>query len=92
MPAVNFEIEWPDDTVTTHYSPSTVVREYFRPGERLAIPALLERSENAMSRASDRVVAKFGFACSSAMDTRAEIAAYAEKFAQDETVRIRRVG
>ena len=91
MPAVHFDIEWPDETVTTHYSPSTVVREYFQPGERLAISTLLKRSEQAMSHASDRVVAKFGFACSSATDTRAQIAALAEKVAQDETVRVRRV-
>jgi uncharacterized repeat protein (TIGR04042 family) len=91
MPAVHFDIEWPDDTVTTHYSPSTVVREYFQVGERLTISTLLERSEQAMSRASDRVVAKFGFACSSAMDTRAQIAALAEKFSQDATVRVRSV-
>jgi uncharacterized repeat protein (TIGR04042 family) len=92
MPAVHFELEWPDATVTTHYSPSTVVREYFQPELCLAISELLTLSEQAMARASDRVVAKFGFACSSAMDTRAEIATYAEKFTQDETVRIRRVG
>ncbi|VVD77335.1 MSMEG_0570 family nitrogen starvation response protein [Pandoraea terrigena] len=67
MPITHFIVKWPDDTEMRCYSPSTVVRDFLRPGE-YAIDEFLDTANRALVAASDRVRAKFGYACSSAMD------------------------
>ena len=66
MPEVLFEIEWPDKKVTTHYSPSTIVGEYFQQGQRLTVEDLVRTSRKALQHASERVEARYGIACTSA--------------------------
>lgn len=80
MPALHFRIEWPDGREANCYSPSTVIREYLTPGARYALDDFVELTRAALAAASSRVRAKYGFACSSALDQLAQIEQEAERF------------
>ncbi|MEO9275441.1 MSMEG_0570 family nitrogen starvation response protein [Marinomonas sp. 5E14-1] len=68
MPVVHFEVVWPDGTTEACYSPSSVIKEHFSEGQSYPLKEFLHISETALNAASERVGARFGFACSSAMD------------------------
>lgn len=80
MPAMHFHLRWPDQTQTCCYSPSSVVRDYLQVGHSYALDDFLERSRTALNIASERVRAKYGFACSQAMDQLSEIEHLATPF------------
>ncbi|QFZ84077.1 MULTISPECIES: MSMEG_0570 family nitrogen starvation response protein [Variovorax] len=80
MPVMHVQVRWPDASETRCYSPSSVVQEFFVPGERYALEDFLQRSREALGIASERVRAKYGFACSQAMDQLAEIERIASRF------------
>ncbi|CAN5474451.1 MSMEG_0570 family nitrogen starvation response protein [soil metagenome] len=80
MPVMHFHVRWPDQSETRCYSPSLVVQDFLVPGERYALPDFLVRTRAALGIASERVRAKFGFACSQAMDQLAEIEHIAARF------------
>ena len=88
MPAVSFTVQLPDGAEKHCYSPSTVVRDHFRPGEEMAMSEFLARSRLALAEASERVRAKFGFSCSSAMDQLAEIERWSRAWPAEATMRI----
>ncbi len=67
MPEVRFTLKWPDGSEEECYSPSTVITRFFEEGETYALDDALTRARIGLEKASDRVAAKFGFACSSAM-------------------------
>jgi uncharacterized repeat protein (TIGR04042 family) len=81
MPEMHFSIRWPDGTGERCYSPSLVIKDFFSPGKTYALEDFLARSRTALNIASERVRAKYGFACSSAMDQLARIEAAAKTFA-----------
>ena len=60
MPEVSFQLEWPDGKSSTLYSPSTVILDYFRPGDSLLVSELEERGVEALRAASERVFARYG--------------------------------
>jgi len=64
MPEMYFRLRWPDSAETYHYSPSLVIKDYFAPGEEIELEDFLGRARTALTTASDRVKAKYGFACS----------------------------
>jgi len=68
MPETYWTVRWPDGAEERLYSPSSVVAELFEPGRSYPVDDFLTRARIAMERASNRVAAKYGFACSSAMD------------------------
>lgn len=80
MPEMHFRVRWPDDSTSDCYSPSSVIRDYFQAGQRYALPDFVDRSRTALNLASDRVRAKYGYACSSAMDQLARIELIASSF------------
>lgn len=80
MPVTHFRIRWPDQTEETCYSPSSIVRDYFAAGEDYAMEAFLARARQALGTASDRVRAKYGYACSSATDQLERIETAAASF------------
>jgi len=82
MPAMHYRLRWPDGSESTSYSPSLVIKDYFEPGARYPLPEFLQRIRQASQMASDRVMAKFGFACSRANDELASIEQRAARFAQ----------
>jgi len=68
MPEMRFTVRWPDDTVTNCYSPSLIIKDYFAVGTSYPPADFLERASTALNIASERVRAKYGYACSSALD------------------------
>jgi uncharacterized repeat protein (TIGR04042 family) len=81
MPAMHFHLRWPDGRALRCYSPSLVIKDYFVPGTRYPLPDFLQRARDALGIASERVRAKYGFACSMALDQLAQIEAGAAPFA-----------
>ena len=81
MPVMHFQVRWPDASETRCYSPSLVVQDYLAPGQRYGLADFLHRTREALGIASERVRAKYGFACSQAMDQLAEIEHIAARFA-----------
>jgi uncharacterized repeat protein (TIGR04042 family) len=79
MPVTHFVVRWPDGEEERCYSPSTVVREYLRPGD-YPLDVFLAHARDGLAAASERVRAKFGYACSSAMDQWAALERRAEPF------------
>lgn len=63
MPEVFLELHWPDGKVSPLYSPSTVVYEYLKPGDMMSVAELEEKGLAALSKASERVRARYGFVC-----------------------------
>ncbi|MDQ0137837.1 putative repeat protein (TIGR04042 family) [Neorhizobium galegae] len=89
MPEIRFVITWPDGQEESCYSPSLIIREFFTEGESYPVADFVERSRKALKIASDRVEAKYGFACSSANDQLARIESAAEPFLKDAGARVR---
>jgi uncharacterized repeat protein (TIGR04042 family) len=91
MPEVLFTIQLPDGVTKECYSPSSVVRSYFAAGQEMPIPEFLSRSRKALTEASERVQAKFGFACVSGAAQLNEIERWANSYPQHSVVRIIRI-
>ncbi len=90
MPAMHFHLRWPDGRESRCYSPSLVIKDYLVPGTAYALPDFLQRSREALHIASERVRAKFGFACSMAMDQLAQIEHTAAAFGEHTRVEVLR--
>jgi uncharacterized repeat protein (TIGR04042 family) len=73
MPELIFSLRWPDGTQTRHYSPSSIVRDFLAPGESYKMPDFLRTARAAMTAASERVERKYGYPCSRAGATLAEL-------------------
>ncbi|WP_411828056.1 MSMEG_0570 family nitrogen starvation response protein [Luteolibacter sp. AS25] len=73
MPEVTFTVSLPDGTNHYCYSPSTVVKNYFTKGDTLAAATFAEVARKALTEASNRVVEKFGFSCTAASASLADI-------------------
>jgi len=88
MPAMHFHLRWPDGSVTRCYSPSLVIQDYFQPGTGYPLPQFMAQVREALNIASERVRAKFGFACSQALDQLAELEDLARRFDTVESARV----
>jgi uncharacterized repeat protein (TIGR04042 family) len=77
MPEMHFVVRWPDGLQMRCYSPSLVVRDYLQEGKSYCIADFLQRSRAMLEIASERVRARYGFACSAALDQLAELEACA---------------
>ena len=88
MPAMHFLLRWPDQRETRCYSPSLVIKDHFSPGSRYPLPVFMTEVRTALNTASDRVRAKFGFACSMAMNQLAQIEALAARFDANTDVEV----
>lgn len=80
MPEIRFQIEWPDGTQDLCYSPSLVVKDYFTPGESYDLSDFVDRSREALTIASDRVKAKYGYPCGLALGQLQKIETMASKY------------
>ena len=89
MPEVRFQVRWPDASVCEYYSPSTSIHDHLRAGEEYTVAEFVERSRSALHRAAERVRAKFGFYCSSAMDTLQQIEATATAYADQPSATVK---
>lgn len=88
MPEMGFVIRWPDGQRETCYSPSLVVRDYLSEGGTYPLDDFLARVRTALRIASDRVEAKYGFACSRALGQLARLEARAAVFSQTPSAEV----
>lgn len=88
MPEMTFDVQWPDGRVQRCYSPSLVMHDYLTSGTEYTVADFLDRSGKALHEASERVRAKFGFACTSAAWTTEEITSTATEFLSAATIRV----
>jgi len=84
MPEVHFEVRWPDGVQRTYYSPSTAIRRHLAAGASYELSDFVQRARTALQAASERVRAKYGYTCSSALDTLYQIEASASGFGATE--------
>lgn len=75
MPERYVSVRWPDGRPQRIYSPSTVVEDYFEAGQSLPVAEFVERGRAALTAASERVEAAYGFPCSRAARSIVEITA-----------------
>ncbi|MEM9567454.1 MAG: MSMEG_0570 family nitrogen starvation response protein [Cyanobacteria bacterium P01_E01_bin.34] len=73
MPEMYFRVEWPDGQQVDYYSPSLVVKQYFKEGEKYSVEEFVEKAQKSLNIASNRVKAKYGFACGRAMGSLQQI-------------------
>jgi uncharacterized repeat protein (TIGR04042 family) len=88
MPAMHFNLRWPDARETRCYSPSLVIKDHLAPGARYPLPQFMREVRSALHAASERVRAKFGFACSMALDQLAVIEEIAAGFDERAEVEV----
>jgi uncharacterized repeat protein (TIGR04042 family) len=88
MPEMTFDVRWPDGRVQRCYSPSLVMHDYLTSGSDYTVADFVDRSATALQAASERVRAKFGFACTSAAATTEQITSAATQYPGDATIRI----
>ncbi|WP_428243212.1 MSMEG_0570 family nitrogen starvation response protein [Gynuella sp.] len=80
MPAVNFYLRWPDGKEEQCYSPSTVIYQTFKAGDTMPLSEFMQKAESALSSASERVKASYGYYCSSASDQLSQLKHRASDF------------
>lgn len=73
MPEVYMQIEWPDQKRDRIYSPSSVIHDYFLAGQSLPVAAFEQKITEALIKASGRVLAKYGYECTSALSEIARV-------------------
>ena len=88
MPEMTFDVRWPDGSTQSCYSPSLVIHDYLRTGTRYTVSDFHTRARTALTEASERVRARFGFACTSAAATDEQITAAANRFPPDAVIEI----
>jgi uncharacterized repeat protein (TIGR04042 family) len=88
MPEVRFQLEWPDGQISTLYSPSTVILDYFQPGDSLLVSELESRGVEALREASERVRARYGFACTRTNEEESQLREWISRYSSDDTVRV----
>ncbi len=75
MPEMHFIVEWPTGEVSRCYSPSYVIEEHLEVGRTYPVDEFLACVRTSLNIASERVRARYGMACSSALDQLAKIEA-----------------
>ena len=80
MPERYLLVRWPDGPAQRIYSPSTVVEEFFAPGDSYPVDEFVARSREALTIAGERVRSAFGFPCGNAARSIALIEAHAEVY------------
>jgi uncharacterized repeat protein (TIGR04042 family) len=88
MPEMHFVVRWPDGDQTRCYSPSLVVRDYLEVGRTYVLAEFIDRSRTMLNIGSERVRAKYGYACSAALDQLHALESRASGFASDQPVTV----
>lgn len=73
MPETTFTVRWPDGAEQRCWSPSLVVHDHLAVGASYPVEEFLARTRTALATASERVRARYGFACTAAAAQLAEI-------------------
>ena len=93
MPEVHFTLRWPDGTAQRCVSPSRTIEQALTEGARYPCAELLRRARTALDAGSERVRAKYGFACSAAAQQYEDLDAAAQRHGAggDAIVRVERL-
>ena len=67
MPEMHFTVRWPDGAVEDCYSPSLVMWDHLEVGAEYPVGEFTRRATTALEEAGERVRARFGFLCTSAL-------------------------
>jgi len=89
MPEMRMAVRWPDGSQESCYSPSRVLKDYFRAGESYGLADFQARSRTALEAASARVEAKYGFSCSRAREQLARIEVRCRSFVDFPDAQVR---
>ena len=89
VPEVLLTLEWPDGQRSQLYSPSTVIYDHLRPGESMPVGELGTRARAALLEASQRVRARYGFACTRTDEEQRRLEPWLARFGADLLVHIR---
>jgi uncharacterized repeat protein (TIGR04042 family) len=86
MPEMTVTVRWPDGPVADCYSPSLVMHDHLRAGTTYRVDDFVARAGVALAEASERVRAKYGFACTASAASFERIEHTAATFASHDTV------
>ena len=86
MPEVSFTVKWPDGEIEKCYSPSTVILNFLEVGKSYPVQDFVKLSNDGLELASQRVMEKYGFRCTSADSQISRIMTAAKSFKPEETV------
>lgn len=75
MPEMHVRLRWPDGSTDRVYSPSLVLADHLEEGAAYPLEEFGRRSRVALTEASERVRAKYGFPCGRAAASLAGIEA-----------------
>jgi uncharacterized repeat protein (TIGR04042 family) len=92
MPEVHLQLQWPDGRCSTLYSPSTVILEYLKVGDQLSVAELKTVGSEALAAASERVRARYGFACTRTDEEAARLHAVIKGYDPEATVHVLAAG
>lgn len=67
MPEMTFTVRWPDGATQECYSPSLVMHDYLADTTSYPLADFMSRAVTALNQASERVKAKYGMYCTSAV-------------------------
>lgn len=88
MPVTYVHIEWPDKEPDQIYSPSSIIENYFTPGNSISVNEFSKSCKDGLGEASERVRQKFGFACTSAQAELHRITEKCKNYTTDTSVKI----
>ncbi|TAG11036.1 MAG: MSMEG_0570 family nitrogen starvation response protein [Verrucomicrobia bacterium] len=88
MPETTFTAALPDGSIQPCYSPSSVVKNYFHVGQELPAAEFIQLARTALTEASERVRQKFGFSCTAASASLADIESWAGALPSHTTITI----
>ncbi|MCD2195912.1 MSMEG_0570 family nitrogen starvation response protein [Actinomycetospora endophytica] len=86
MPEMHVRLRWPDGTRERVYSPSLVLAEHLDAGTAYPLEDFARRSREALTEASERVRAKYGFPCSRAAASLAGIEARVRRYGEGDVL------
>jgi uncharacterized repeat protein (TIGR04042 family) len=92
MPEMRFEIRWPDESASSCYSPSLVIKEYLSVGQSYPLAEFMTRCREALAIASERVKQKYGMHCTGALAQLAELEDIARRFKTDPQAKVTILG
>ena len=88
MPEINFQLNLPDGKKKSLYSPSSVILEYLKPGDSLKISDFKSLAIQALHKASEKVRAKYGFACTRTLEEEEKILRWISNYDPDQLISI----
>jgi uncharacterized repeat protein (TIGR04042 family) len=90
MPEVLLDLEWPDGQRSRLYSPSSVMLQHLQPGAELSVAEVREAGLRALAEASERVRARYGFACTRTDEEAARLQQRTSLYDPQALVKVRR--